>query len=391
MASLDRARVESLEALLQDRDLERLEALAEEFNMFEVLRAVTQEVRHSNLLAWLLDPSGNHGLSDYFARLFLWKTTSLAKHEGIGSLSPVDVDALDLTRVLVRREWRGIDILLSIAEQGFVCAIENKVEAAEHGDQLLRYARECSAEFPECVYHFVFLSATGARPSQPEWVSFGYEHIADLVERTLQAKGKSIGDEVALFLRHYVSMLRRHIVRESEIGELCERIYGKHRQALDLLFEYRPDTQAELRRILEELIEEDPAFDLDYCSKVYIKFAPRAWTSTELRRAGSGSSRIVAFMFQNRPDSLTLYLEIQPGDPAVRSRIHEAARNSSIFRAPAKLSPQYSRIFKRDFLRAADYEQPLEWLEDQIKVRMQAFKKNDFPEIDKVIQEIQFA
>lgn len=264
----DHGQIELLEALLQDEDLDRLEALAQEFNIFEVLRAVRQEVRHSNFLAWLLDPSGNHGLGDYFARLFLWKTTSLAKKKNkeIDSPSPIEIDALDLTRMQVSTEWRGIDILLDAAEQGFVCAIENKVEAAEHSGQLARYARACSAEFPECIQHFVFLSATGATPSQEDWVSVGYEHIIDLVERTLQAREKSIGDEVAVFLRHYVNMLRRHIVRESEIEKLCQTIYSKHRQALDLLFEHRPDTQAELRRILEAVISEEPDFEFDQSS-----------------------------------------------------------------------------------------------------------------------------
>lgn len=390
MASVDREQIELLESLLQDEDLERLETLAQEFNIFEVLRAEKQEVRHSNFLAWLLDASGNHGLADYFPKLFLWKTTSLARSQGIDSLSPIDIDALDLTRMLVKTEWRGIDILLRAEDQKFVCAIENKVEAAEHGDQLARYTRACSAEFPDCDHHFVFLSATGAKPSQPDWVSIGYEHIVDLVERTLQAKGKSIGDEVASFLRHYVSMLRRHVVRESEIGELSQLIYSKHRQALDLLFEHRPDTQAELRRIVEDIISEDPDFEFDASSgKSYVNFFPRSWTSPQLRQAGA-EGWILKLMFQNRQDSLTLHLEILPGDTAVRSRIHEVARASPIFKAPAKLSPQFCRIFKRDFLQSADYDQSLEWLEDQIKLKMQAFKKNDFAQIDKVIQGIQF-
>lgn len=391
MASVDRRQIELLESLLQDEDLERLETLAQEFNIFEVLRVVKQEVRHSNFLAWLLDASANHGLSDYFAKLFLWKTTSLARGQGIDSLSLIDIDALDLTRMQVRREWRGIDILLDAREQAFVCAIENKVEAAEHGDQLARYAKACSAEFPECVHHFVFLSATGATPSRKDWVSIGYEDIADLLERTLQAREKSIGDEVALFLHHYVSMLRRHVVGESEIERLCQAIYGKHRQALDLLIEHRPDTQSELRRSLEDLISEDRDFEFDRSSgKTYISSFPRSWTSPQLQNSGTWGW-ILRLMFHNRPDSLTLYLEIIPGDQAVRSRIHEVARSNSIFRAPARLGPQWCRIFKREFLRARDYEQPLESLEDQIRRKMEAFKKNDFPQIDKVIQGIQFA
>ncbi len=396
MPSPDESDIQLLESFLQDEDLARLEDIAQEFNIFEVLGAVSQEIRHSHFLSWLLDPSGNHGLVDHFLKRFLWKTTSLARERGIETISPIDVDTLDLTRVAVRQEWRGIDILLTSDEQRFVCAIENKIEASEHSDQLARYERTCTTEYPDYVHHLIFLSASGDEPSQQNWVSIGYDQVLEIAERVLAARQTSTSDEVALFLRHYTSMLRRHIVRESAVEELCQRIYSKHRQALDLLLEYRPDTQAELRRILEHLISEDPDFELDdRGSKASIHFGPRSWTSPQLRHSGTGSGRILTFMFLNRPDSLSLYLEIQPpGDPsaqAIRSRIHEVAAASSILKVPGKLYPQYCRIFRRDLLKRQDYEQPVEWLETQIKLRMEAFKKNDFPEIDKVIQGIRFA
>ncbi len=139
--------IQLLEKFLQDEDLESLEDIVEEFNVFEVLGAVSQEIRHSNFLAWLLDPSGNHGLGDYFLKRFLWKTTSLGREQGVHTISPIEVDGLELANVSVRREWRNIDILLVNDAQRFVCAIENKVEAAEHSDQLARYARRCRNEF----------------------------------------------------------------------------------------------------------------------------------------------------------------------------------------------------------------------------------------------------
>ena len=40
-------------------------------NVFDVLRISRNEIRHSNILAWLLDSSGNHGLEDSFIREFV--------------------------------------------------------------------------------------------------------------------------------------------------------------------------------------------------------------------------------------------------------------------------------------------------------------------------------
>jgi hypothetical protein len=383
--------IQLLENFLQDDDLESLEDIAQEFNVFEVLGAVWQEIRNSNFLAWLLDPAANHGLGDYFLKRFLWKTTSLAKERSIGTITPIDVDGLDLGSVSVRREWRAIDILLLSDAQQFVCAIENKVGAAEHSGQLERYAGVCRNEFPDYAHHFVFLTAHGDEPSDQDWIAIDHGFVCDSVERMIHAKEASLGDEVRIFLRHYCSMLRRHIMGESTIVELCQKIYAKHQRALDLLFEYRPDKQTEVKNIIEQIVSEDSDFELVPSGKAYIHFAPSSWASPELRESGEGTARILTFMFQNSPEYLRLHLEIQPGDQSIRTHIHEIARQSSNFSAPAKLYSRYCRIFKRDFLRASDYEEhDMEWIEQHVRQRFAAFKSSDFPQIDEVIRGISF-
>ena len=54
--------------VVNNPDLERLEARLAEFNIFEVLGAVRQELRHSDFLGYLLDPAGNHNLGDAFLK-----------------------------------------------------------------------------------------------------------------------------------------------------------------------------------------------------------------------------------------------------------------------------------------------------------------------------------
>lgn len=41
------------------------------FNALKVLKLENHEIRHSNVLAWLLDPKENHGLRDVFIRKML--------------------------------------------------------------------------------------------------------------------------------------------------------------------------------------------------------------------------------------------------------------------------------------------------------------------------------
>jgi hypothetical protein len=386
---------ELLETFLQDDDLERLEKIAQEFNIFEVLDAVRQELRHSSFLAWLLDPSRNHGLGDYFLKRFLWTTAGLARERDIGTISPIEVDTIDLADVTVRREWRNIDILISSESQRFVCAIENKVESSEHGDQLCRYLTTCKTEFPEYRHHFVFLTPWRTEPSCDEWVPVGYDTVAHVVERVVNAKQGTLGDEVRLFLQHYASMLRRHIVGESEIDKLCTRIYNKHRQALEMLFERRPDRQSDIRALLEQLIKSDPDFELDDSTKTYIRFAPSSWTSPHLRTATgfTKSGRIVLFQFENLPDSLRLYLSIGRGDPGVRSRIWEAVQSQGdrIFRPTGSLDQKWCHPFRLDFLSSQDYQpDDMESIKAKIQERMRSFKATQFPQIDEVIRAIAF-
>ena len=59
-----------------NRDLERLEALLAEFNIFEAIGVVRQELRHSDFLAFLLDPHQSHGLGDDFLKAFSSKCCS---------------------------------------------------------------------------------------------------------------------------------------------------------------------------------------------------------------------------------------------------------------------------------------------------------------------------
>ena len=388
------AETELLEAFLQDDDLDRLEDIAEELNIFEVLGAVRQELRHSSFLAWLLDPSRNHGLGDYFLKRFLWTTAGVARERDIQTISPIEVNTLDLDDVTVRREWRNIDILISSESQRFVCAIENKVESSEHGDQLCRYLTTCKTEFPEYRHHFVFLTPWRTEPSCDEWVPVGYDTVAHLVERVIDAKQGTMGDEVGLFLRHYASMLRRHIVGESEIDKLCTRIYNKHRQALEMLFERRPDRQSDIKALLQRLIKSDPDFELDDSTKTYIRFAPRSWTSDHLK-TGTGwtkSGRILLFQFDNGPDSLRLGLYMGPGDPDVRSRIWETVRSQSggIFSGSTSLQ-KWCTIFQFELLSSQDYQQDdLESIEAKIQERMTSFKATQFPQIDKIIRAIEF-
>ncbi len=64
--------------LVGNRDLERPEALLDRFNILEALGVVRQELRHSDFLAYLMDPRDNHGLGDTFVKRLLQRVLMAA-------------------------------------------------------------------------------------------------------------------------------------------------------------------------------------------------------------------------------------------------------------------------------------------------------------------------
>ena len=384
--------------VLDNEDLARLEELTSQFNIFEAVGMVRQEIRHSNFLAWLLNPAQNHGLGDSFMRGLLLKTSVKARMSGIEkTISPVDVDVWDLTETEIRREWRNIDITLLDESHKFVCVIENKVHASEHSNQLERYRTAVVREFPDYTRHYVLLNVTGEEPSDSEYVGVTYDEVCDVIERLLKMRASTIGADVATALSHYVTMIRRRVMPDREIQELCRRIYSKHRAALDLIYEHRPDRQAEIRGFLLKIINEDPAFTLDVSDKTWIRFHPVSWGRPELK-VGQGWTKtrmIVLFQFANssqwNPNSLGLDLNIGPGDENVRRQIYEAATKagSPFTPSPNGLSKKWVPLFWKEILPTADYDDPdFERIQARLQEEWSAFKSNELPLIREVIDQV---
>ena len=119
---------ESLLRFLQDADcLDSLSKWTNEFNIFDVLGVSRAEIRHSNMLGWLLDPNENHGLGDSFLYGIISKIS-----QNIGTDNALHFLSSDLYTFNVRREWNHIDILLVSNHSKLVLAIENKVGSHEH-------------------------------------------------------------------------------------------------------------------------------------------------------------------------------------------------------------------------------------------------------------------
>lgn len=387
-----------LEAFVVDNpDLEHLESLLVEFNIFEAIGAVRQELRHSDFLAFLLDPYQNHGLGDIFLKRLL---KSVLVKVSAPPLSAVEIDVADLAGVEVRRERQNIDILIHDAENRLVCAIENKIGAVEHSDQLRRYRETVTRQFCDHRFVFIYLTPEGDAPSDEAYIPVSYERIAELLDAVRQAHESTLGPDVRTLMIHYTAMLRRYIVSNSEIAELCRKLYRQHKQALDLIYEHRPDPQYDLFELLTELVKEaDDAHGLipDYSTKSSIRFAVEDWDHFPSQRAAEGwtpSGRVLLFEFVNAPDQLSLSFIIGPGPQPVREtmlRVFQEHRR--LFNlAGGGPNKKWKTVYKKPISNPQDYEEiDFGTIEEKVRREWDLFLTQDLPAIKGAVAEIPWA
>ncbi len=230
--------IRALTEFIQDnQELEKLETILDDFNVFVALGVVDNEVRHSTFLSWLLNPAESHGLGDYFLSMFLKQVALKATSMGIPSPSVFDIEGWHFDDAEVLREWRNIDVLIRCGNPSLVWAVENKVWSEEHDSQLQRYADTVNQEYPGYEKLFVYLTVEGEHPSDSRFVPVSHSEVVQIIERLVAAKHDKLGDEVSSFLSHYIEMLRRYIMKDSQVQEICRKIYNRHKRALDLIFD----------------------------------------------------------------------------------------------------------------------------------------------------------
>lgn len=193
------------------------------------------EIRHSNFLAWLLDPSETHGYGPLFLRAMLADFAARARTGCVQSAVEPPVD-LDGDVVEVRREWSNIDVLVVCRQPGLVIAIENKIDAREHGDQLERYAEKLRRAFPPARYQHLLIYVTPgtATPSCEGWIAYGYRDLHRVLTACLESR-QADTSEVDVVLTHYLRLIGSWYMTDPETDRLCREIYRKHRQAFDLI------------------------------------------------------------------------------------------------------------------------------------------------------------
>lgn len=293
-------------ALLNDIEFDELDLGLKQPNIFKVLGASKTEIRHSNFLAWLLDPNESHNLGGVFLKRFLREVFSSDRFENIDEIA---VAGLDLTKTKVLREWSYIDILVEV--DGTVICVENKVGSKEHSNQLARYKKVVNNKYPNHKKTFVYLTPEGLQSTSDSYHPISYSFIVESLERVLEIYGHSINNQVKNYISDYIVTIKREIMGTDKLTQTAINIYENHRELFDFIIEHRPEPVDRLREVLSKIVE-SKGWIVGSTSKAYLRFlTPKIKDLVYINKNSNG--------WKNR-ESYLLELELYPSTKKITFR-----------------------------------------------------------------------
>ena len=116
------------------------------------------EIKHSNVLKWILEPKGDDAI-DYMPIRNLLKIIQ-EKNSYYDFFNTVDLDNAILNKVTIQRERYNIDVLITLKINGddYAIVLENKLESSTHDEQLDDYKRKVENIYPNHNKLHVLLS-----------------------------------------------------------------------------------------------------------------------------------------------------------------------------------------------------------------------------------------
>lgn len=301
MSELDARRDEpnytELEALIVNNGaFQSIEAYLGRFNPIRVMKMEGMEIRHSAILAWLLDPKESHGLGDHFLRAFL---SEALKGDSKKNPNALQVSQSDMRDADVRCEWNHIDIFILSPHNGWAFIIENKVRSAQHPGQLAKYRRRITELFRAQSYSSetenalnisgIFLTLSEESAEDPEYTSIRYESICYFLRSYIEQESYLISHEIRTFLKHYLQILEELTgmsKERSEMEDLARQLYRRHKNVLDFIVEHGSGSDFALaaRRLFGENPRRGEVSRIDGVDFVYfalskrlVSFFPLAW------------------------------------------------------------------------------------------------------------------
>ncbi len=184
-------------------------------DMASVYGVEKMEIKHSNVLKWLLEPgknAGNKAISYFPIR----KLLKLIQDKKFGDeyFEKLNIDEMIFSDVKVMRERNNIDLLITLKlnEEKYVVVIENKLEYLIHDNQLQKYKDNISKKYESYQKLFVFLYPgyklileQQKEVDQAGYITITYQDIYDYILKDTLKLSNDL--EMNLILSYYIHTL----------------------------------------------------------------------------------------------------------------------------------------------------------------------------------------
>lgn len=372
--------IERLTKLLDNPDYQEITKREAQFNIFDALGTKRQELRHSDFLAYILDPIKPHGLHQKFLRQFLILVTS-NKHNHSNTLNPINVRLDNFDNVRVYREKHRYDLMLHYPDQ-WLFIIENKVGASLSENQLEKYRENAEINYPNIEKHFLYLTPIGEEPSDKYWEAISYKDIYLLIYNF--TKTEKIPERTLNALLDYNSFLETHVIEDSKVADLCRKIYREHRDAIELILSHADSPRDLLKKAVISTLtdmEKDGLILTDSIFNGMPRFIDTRWEKSapniDINASWTNSKKGILLEWMFTSTELRIDLVVGPINETTRSDLISFLCNqSSQFKDSG--GKYFNHISKSSVIALDDTEQ---WTDESDTLEFRQYLKKRTKEI----------
>jgi len=353
--------------IVNNEALERFEVELKTFNPFSVLKVGSHEIRHSNVLAWLLDPSNNHSLGDRILKKIIMQVIVENEDVVTADLELQEIQLADFSDAFVSREENNIDILVKSHRNKFILLIENKIYSKESKGQLDKYLDTIKRSDPNYRVLPVLLTLQGDGPEgNTNYCIFSHKSIYNIVLLVSDLYKDYIPKAIHDFINYYLSTLREVLQMDEKIIALSKSIYREHKEALDTIFSIIKVDETAFSPAIDDFLKDNTDIFVTYSLAGGLWFLPNS--IAEMPKVGRGNwnkGYPIALWFTKYYESLGFIVEIGPfNDPEQRVLFlnHLETHGFKIKDRSKKLESQYTRIYTK-YINIKDWSNREEILE----------------------------
>ena len=296
----DKAIESVLAFAVNNPDLAILEKLLGAFNPLKVLGVSDFELRHSNVLAWLINPAAHHGLGDCIFKnilLDVLKDNWNIKDNQLPNIA--DIIGAEFSDLQVHREWRNIDVFAISPRNNTIAVVENKIHAAESDAQLERYVDTVEKAYPSYKKAYIFLTLDGSAPkSGDKYVTISHDRIYRIVKDSVYLRKDHMSSRIYDFIEQYLEVLEEKTMKNETLTKICTKLYSEHREAIATIMTYgKPKLPAASVRGFLSRTETESVHANKEIVPVYYSLIPKRWSGIVPTNSIDQSDKYLVFVY----------------------------------------------------------------------------------------------